>query len=166
MAPGACKRRASNRRCGHNDEVGADTTLIIIHWFRLFLAKVRVSFRVRVTSPGFATPGSMKCAVQVWSGRWTVVKCAVQTWSRRGPGRDKARAVLLLCRSTGGKIPMRSTWCAVPSRVTAHTDKRKSHLALKSLRQKGTTAFFSGICSSTAAPLPKVRSQWRQRLLC
>ena len=89
MALGAFKRRASFRRCSHNEEVGADTTLVIIHWFRLFLAKIRVRVRVRVTSPGFATPGSMKCAVQVWSGRWTVVKCAFQTWSRRGPGRTR-----------------------------------------------------------------------------
>ena len=92
------KPQASFRRCGHSDEVGADSPLIIIHWFRLFLAKVRVRVRVRVTSPSFATPGSMKCAVQVWSERWTVVKCAAQTWSKRSPGRDNARAVFLWCR--------------------------------------------------------------------
>ena len=74
--PVAFKRRASFRRCGHNDEVGADTPPLIIHWLGLFVAKlrVRVRVRVRVTSPGFATPASMKCAVQVWSGRLTVVR--------------------------------------------------------------------------------------------
>ena len=54
----------------------ADTPLTIIPWFRFFLAIIRVRVRVRVTSPGFATPGSMTCAVQVWSERWTVVKSA------------------------------------------------------------------------------------------
>ena len=118
------------------DEHGSTASFSnIIHWFRLFLAKSRVRVRVRVTSPGFATPGSMRCAVQVWSGRWTVVKCAVQTWLRRGPGRDNARAVLLWCRPTGVKIPMRSTGCVVPPHAlqSSQTFRRRASEATKSL---------------------------------
>ena len=58
----------------------------------------------RVTSPGLATPGSMKCAAQVFSGR--------------GPCIDDARAFNLSCRPTAGQSPMRSACYAVSSRIT------------------------------------------------